>query len=51
MGGVIGGVKVPQEWDQFFVDAEFPFVNWLAEGEELSYPFERVSIMGEEGDG
>ena len=31
-----------------FGDAGFPFVGRLVEGEELPYPFERVSIMREE---
>ena len=36
---------------EFFADEEFPFVDRSAEGEGLSYPFERVSIMRNERDG
>ena len=30
---------------EFFADAEFPVVDRLTEGEEVSYLFERVSMM------
>ena len=39
-----GARQVRPVWE-FFANAEFPFVDRLAQGEELSYPVERVSIM------